>query len=258
MSDTVMKDGVEFDVVWKKPNLKEKAMHYCPGCGHGTIEKIVQQVIDENGYNDKVIGVAPVGCAVFAYDYMNVDMQEAAHGRACALATGIVRVLPDKVAFTIQGDGDLASIGCAETIHACNRGENIVVFFYNNAIYGMTGGQMAPTTLPGQVTSSSPDGRDINKTGMPMKISDIVASLDGTCYVTRQAVNNAVNVRKFKKAVQKAFKNAFEKKGTSFVEIVGNCPSGWKMSPVDSYKWWEENMLKYYPLGDLKTEGGLK
>lgn len=258
MSDKVIRDGQEYEIAWKKPNLQEKQMHFCPGCGHGTLEKIVQEVIDETGIAEKTIGVAPVGCSVFAYDYLNVDMQEAAHGRACALATGISRVLPDHAVFTIQGDGDLASIGIAETIHACNRGENIVIFFYNNAIYGMTGGQMAPTTLPGMVTASSPDGRDVTKAGMPLKIADMVKDLDGTCYVTRQAVNNAVNVRKFKKAVQKAFKNSLEKKGTSFVEVVGNCPSGWKMTPVESYQWWEENMLKFYPLGDLKTEGGLK
>jgi 2-oxoglutarate ferredoxin oxidoreductase subunit beta len=258
MSDTITKDGQEFDVVWKKPNLQDKDFHYCPGCAHGTLEKLIQEVIDEKGIQDQIIGVAPVGCAVFAYDYINCDMQEAAHGRACALATGIARVLPDHAVFTIQGDGDLASIGLAETLHACNRGENIVIFFYNNAIYGMTGGQMAPTTLPGQVTSSSPDGRDIKTTGMPMKVADIVKDFDGTCYVTRQAANNAVNTRKLKKAIEKAIDNSLNKRGTSFVELVGNCPSGWKMTPVDSYKWWEENMLKFYPLGDLKTEGGLK
>lgn len=258
MSDIVTKDGQDYEVIWKKPNLKDKAMHYCPGCGHGTLENVMQEVIDEMGIADRTIGVAPVGCSVFAYDYMNCDMQEAAHGRACALATGIVRVLPNHAVFTIQGDGDLASIGIAETLHACNRGENIVIFFYNNAIYGMTGGQMAPTTLPGQVTSSSPFGRDVATTGMPLKVADIVKDFAGTCYVTRQAVNNAVNVRKLKKAVKKAFENSLNNKGTSFVEVVGNCPSGWKMTPVESYKWWEENMLKYYPLGDLKTEGGLK
>lgn len=258
MSDTIVRDGVEYEVVWKKPNLKEKPFHYCPGCAHSTLSKILQEVIDEKGYADKVIGVAPVGCSVFAYDYLNIDMHEAAHGRACAVATGVVRVQPEKVAFTIQGDGDLAAIGTAETFHACNRGENMVIFFYNNAIYGMTGGQMAPTTLPGQVTSSSPYGRDIKLTGAPIKMAEIVAQLDGTCYVTRQAANTAANARKLKKAIEKAFENAFNKKGTSFVEIVGNCPSGWKMTPVDGYKWWEENMITNYPLGDIKTEGGLK
>lgn len=258
MSQTVMRDGHEYEVAWKKPDLKPKQMHYCPGCGHGTLEKIIQEVIDEMGIQEKTIGVAPVGCSVFAYDYMNVDMQEAAHGRACAVATGISRVLPDHAVFTIQGDGDLAAIGTAETIHACNRGENIVIFFYNNAIYGMTGGQMAPTTLPGQITSSSPYGRDVTKAGAPIKIANIVSLLDGVCYVTRVAPNNLANVKKMKQAVRKAFENSLNKKGTSFVEIVGNCPSGWKLTPVDSYKWWEENMIPAYPLGDIKTEGGLK
>ena len=256
MSDIKIKDGVEYEVSWKKPNLKDKAMHYCPGCGHGTIENMMQEVIDEMDIAHKTIGVAPVGCSVFAYDYLNVDMHEAAHGRACAVATGIVRVQPDHAVFTIQGDGDLAAIGLAETIHACNRGENIVIFFYNNAIYGMTGGQMAPTTLPGQVTSSSPHGRDTESAGMPMKMAEMVAALPGTCYVTRTAVNNPGNVRKFKKACQIAFKNSLEKKGTSFIEIAGNCPSGWKMTTLESYDWWKENMLPMYPLGDVKTEGG--
>lgn len=258
MAETVIRDDQEFEVVWKKPNLKDKAMHYCPGCAHGTLEKVIQQVIDEKGIAYKTVGVSPVGCSVFAYDYMNVDFQEAAHGRACALATGIVRVQPDHFVFTIQGDGDLASIGLAETLHACNRGENIVIFFYNNAIYGMTGGQMAPTTLPGQVTSSSPDGRDPQTAGMPLKVADIVKEFAGTCFVTRQSAENATSVRKLKKAVEKGIENALAKKGTSFIEIVGNCPSGWKMTPVDSYKWWKENMLEFYPLGDLKTEGGLR
>jgi 2-oxoglutarate ferredoxin oxidoreductase subunit beta len=258
MAEKITKNGQEFDVVWQKPNLQKNDMHYCPGCAHGTLEKMLQEVIDEKGIQNRIIGVSPVGCAVFAYDYMNCDMQEAAHGRACALATGIKRVLPNHAVFTIQGDGDLASIGIAETLHACNRGESILILFYNNAIYGMTGGQMAPTTLPGQVTASSPDGRDVKTTGMPLKVADIVKTFDGTCFVTRQAANNAVNVRKLKKAIEKGIENSLNDKGTSFIELVGNCPSGWKMTPVDSYKWWEENMLKYYPLGDLKTEGGLK
>jgi len=258
MAEVKVIDGQEFEVVWKKPNMQAKYMHYCPGCGHGTIEKMIQEVVDEMGITERVIGIAPVGCSVFAYDYINVDMQEAAHGRACAVATGISRVMPDHAVFTIQGDGDLASIGLAETIHACNRGENIIIFFYNNAIYGMTGGQMAPTTLPGQITSSSPAGRDVKSTGMPMKVADMIKDLDGVCYVTRQAVNNAINVRKLKTAIKKGFENSLGKKGTTFIEIVGNCPSGWKVTPVESYKWWEENMLKFYPLGDIKTEGGIK
>ncbi len=258
MTETITKNGQEFEVVWKKPNLKDNVMHYCPGCAHGTLEKLLQEVIDEKGIKNEIIGVAPVGCAVFAYDYINCDMQEAAHGRACAVATGIKRVLPEKAVFTIQGDGDLASIGIAETLHACNRGESIVILFYNNAIYGMTGGQMAPTTLPDQVTSSSPDGRNVHLAGMPLKTADIVKEFDGTCFVTRQAANNAIAARRLKKAIEKGIDNSLNNRGTSFIELVGNCPSGWKMSTVDSYKWWEENMLDFYPLGDLKTEGGIK
>lgn len=258
MSDIIVKDGQEYEVVWKKPNLKEKQMHYCPGCAHSTLEKVIQEVVDEMGIIDKIIGVAPVGCSVFAYDYLNMDFAQAAHGRACAVATGISRVMPKHIVFTIQGDGDLAAIGTAETIHACNRGESIVIFFYNNAIYGMTGGQMAPTTLPGQITSSSPYGRDVKAAGMPMKVAELVSQFDGVCYATRVAANSPQNVRKLKKAIQIAFQNSLDKKGTSFVEILGNCPSGWKTTPKDGYKWWEENMATTYPLGDIKTEGGIK
>jgi 2-oxoglutarate ferredoxin oxidoreductase subunit beta len=215
------------------------------------------EVLDEKGLKEKTIGVSPVGCSVFAYDYMDIDMHEAAHGRATAVATGISRVLPDHLVFTIQGDGDLAAIGTAETIHMCNRGENIVIFFVNNAIYGMTGGQMAPTTLGGQVTSSSPDGRNLATMGYPIKISDMVAMLPGTHFVTRVALNNPQNSKKTKKAIEKAFEYAIAKKGTSLVEIVGNCPSGWKMTTLESYEWWEENMIPYYPLGVIKDNGVL-
>lgn len=252
----IEKNGKKYQVVWEKPaGLTDKPMHYCPGCAHGTLEKMIMEVIDEMGLREKTIAVSPVGCAVFAYDYMNIDMQQAAHGRAAAVATGISRVFPDHLVFTIQGDGDLAAIGTAETIHAFNRGENMVVFFVNNAIYGMTGGQMAPTTLPGQITSSSPEGRKPESMGYPIKIADIVAQLPGTCFVTRVAMNNAPNVRKTKKAIEKAFKYALEKRGASMVELVSNCPSGWKLSPIESYKWWEENMLPYYPLGVIKDRG---
>lgn len=254
----IEKDGQKFEVVWEKPEgLKDKEMHYCPGCAHGTLEKFIMEVLDEKDLKEKTIGVSPVGCSVFAYDYMDIDMHEAAHGRATAVATGIVRVFPDKLVFTIQGDGDLAAIGTAETIHMCNRGENVVIFFVNNAIYGMTGGQMAPTTLPGQVTSSSPDGRNVDGMGYPIKISDMVAMLPGTHYVTRVALNNPQNSRKTKKAIEKAFQYALDKKGTSLVEIVGNCPSGWKMTPLESYEWWEKNMIPYYPLGVIKDNGVL-
>jgi len=254
----IEKDGKKFEVVWQKPEgLKDKPMHYCPGCAHGTLEKFIMEVLDEKDLKEKTIGVAPVGCSVFAYDYMDVDMHEAAHGRATAVATGISRVFPDHLVFTIQGDGDLAAIGTAETIHMCNRGENVIIFFVNNAIYGMTGGQMAPTTLGGQVTSSSPDGRDLATMGYPIKISDMVAMLPGTHYVTRVAFNNPTNSRKAKKAIEKAIEYSLEKKGTCLVEIVGNCPSGWKMTTLESYEWWEENMIPYYPLGVLKDNGKL-
>jgi len=257
MGNIIEKNGQEFEVVWQKPKgLKDKAMHYCPGCAHSTLEKIIMEVIDEMELTEKTIGVCPVGCSVFAYDYMDVDMQQAAHGRACAVATGIARVMPEKLVFTIQGDGDLAAIGTAETIHAFNRGENIVVFFVNNAIYGMTGGQMAPTTLEGQITSSSPHGRDTKIAGFPIKIAELVALLPGTYFVTRVAMNNPQNTRAAKKSIEKAFKYALEKKGTCLVELVSNCPSGWKLTPVQSYEWWEKNMIPMYPLGVIKDNGG--
>ena len=233
--------------------LTDKQFHYCPGCNHGIIHRLVAEVIDEMKLDGKVIGVAPVGCSVFAYDYFNCDMYEAAHGRAPAVATGIKRsVGKDTLVFTYQGDGDLAAIGTAETIHACNRGENIVVIFINNAIYGMTGGQMAPTTLVGMKTATSPYGRDPKIHGFPYKIADMIAPLPGVCYVTRQSVHTPAAVRKAKKAIRKAFENALAGKGLSFVEMVSTCNSGWKMSPVDANKWMEENLVPFYPLGDIK------
>jgi len=242
------------NLVYKRPKtLLDVDLHYCPGCGHGVVHRLLMEVIEEMNIQDQVIGVAPVGCAVFAYNYMDIDMQEAAHGRATAVATGIIRVLPDKLVFTYQGDGDLAAIGTGETIHTCNRGENILIVFINNAVYGMTSGQMAPTTLPGMVTTTTPFGRDIKVTGYPLKITDLVAQLPGTYYVTRQAVNTAGNVRKAKKAIQKSFQYLQQKKGTCFVEIVSNCPSNWKMTPVESNKYVEEVLIPFYPLGDLKT-----
>jgi len=240
-------------VVFEKTELMcDKTLSYCPGCGHGVAHRLVMEVVDEMGIQQDTIGVAPVGCSVLAYEFMNVDMQQAAHGRAPAVATGIKRVFPDKYVFTYQGDGDLAAIGTAETIHACNRGEDIVIIFVNNGIYGMTGGQMAPTTLEGMKSSTSPYGRMVENTGYPLKITEMVAGLPGVCYATRQAVHEAKYVRKAKKALTKAFENQRDKKGTSIVEIVSNCNSGWKMSPVDSNKWLEENMLAYFPLGDIK------
>jgi 2-oxoglutarate ferredoxin oxidoreductase subunit beta len=236
----------------KSPVLTDTPMHYCPGCSHGTVHKLIAEVIDEMGIQDKTIGISPVGCSVFAYNYLNIDWQQAAHGRAPALATATKRLCPDKYVFTYQGDGDLASIGTAEIMHACNRGENIVVIFINNAIYGMTGGQMAPTTLIGMKTSTTPYGRNVELNGYPLKITELIAQLDGTCYVTRQSVHTAAAVRKAKKAIRKAFENSSQKKGTSFVEIVSTCNSGWKLTPVKANEWMTENMFPKYPVGDIK------
>jgi 2-oxoglutarate ferredoxin oxidoreductase subunit beta len=211
------------------------------------------EVIEEMGIQAETIGVAPVGCSVLAYEFMNIDIQQAAHGRAPAVATAIKRLFPEKFVFTYQGDGDLAAIGTAETIHACNRGENMTIFFINNGIYGMTGGQMAPTTLPGMKSSTSPYGRDIQTMGNPLKMTELVATLPGTLFVTRQAVHTPSAVRKAKKAVRKAFENQKLNKGLSFVEIVSNCNSGWKMNPLQSNEWMVENMFPFYPIGDIKT-----
>ena len=238
--------------------MTDTNLSYCPGCGHGTAHNLAMEVIDEMGIVEDTIGVAPVGCSVLAYDFMNIDITQAAHGRAPALATAISRTWPDKYVFTYQGDGDLAAIGTAETIHACNRGENIVIIFVNNGIYGMTGGQMAPTTLPGMRTSTSPFGREIETMGSPLKITELIANLPGTYYVTRQAVHTHKHVRKAKKAIKTAFKNTRLKTGLSFVEIVSNCNSGWKMDPNKSNIWMEENMFPYFPLGDIKVKGKLK
>ena len=246
------------NLVYKKTSLlTDNILSYCPGCGHGTAHRILLEVIDEMGIQQDTIGVAPVGCSVLAYDFMNVDMAQAAHGRAPAVATGIKRLWPDKYVFTYQGDGDLAAIGTAETIHTCNRGENIVIIFINNGIYGMTGGQMAPTTIPGMVSSTSPYGRDVKTMGNPLRITELVAMLPGVYYVTRQAVHKPANVRRAKKAIRIAFENQKNNKGLSFIEIVSSCNSGWKMSPVDANIWMEENMFPYYPLGDLKVDGQL-
>ena len=242
------------NLVYDKPRLmNDNPMHYCPGCSHGVVHKLIAEVIDEMGLEERTIGIAPVGCAVFAYNYIDIDWQEAAHGRAPAIATAIKRLNPDKMVFTYQGDGDLAAIGTAETIHACNRGENIVIIFINNAIYGMTGGQMAPTTLEGMVTATCPYGRNTELNGYPLKISNLLAELDGTCYVTRQSVHTVAAVRKAKKALRHAFENAMAKKGTSLVEFVSTCNSGWKMSPAKANEWMEEHMFAKYPLGDLKN-----
>ena len=242
------------NLVYKKTDIMtENTLSYCPGCGHGTAHRLIAEIISEEGLQSKAIGVSPVGCSVFMYNYLDIDWQEAAHGRAPAVATAIKRLLPEKFVFTYQGDGDLAAIGTAETIHACNRGENILIVFINNGIYGMTGGQMAPTTLPGMKSSTSPFGRDVKTMGNPLKITDLVASLPGSYFVTRQSVHTAANVKKAKKALKKAVQYQKRNMGTCLVEIVSNCPSGWKMTPVQSNKWMEDNMFPYYPLGDLKT-----
>lgn len=244
-------------VYQKSKVLTENVMHYCPGCGHGTAHRLVAEVIEELGIQDKTVGVSPVGCSVLAYNYLDVDFQEAAHGRAPAVATAIKRLNPDCYVFTYQGDGDLAAIGTAETIHACNRGENITMIFINNAIYGMTGGQMAPTTLLGMKTATTPYGRDQKLNGWPFQVTELLAQLPGTYYVTRQSVHTPANVRKTKAALKKAFENQKLEKGVSFVEIVSSCNSGWKMTPVQANKWMEENMFPQYPLGDIKVEGEL-
>lgn len=239
--------------VYSRPRLlTENVTHYCPGCSHGVVHRIIAELLDEMGVADKAIGIAPVGCAVFAYNYIDVDWVEAAHGRAPALATAASRLNPDKLVFTYQGDGDLAAIGTAETIHAANRGENIAIIFINNAIYGMTGGQMAPTTLIGQKTSTCPYGRTPEIHGYPLKVTEIAATLEGTCYVTRQSVETVAAIRSAKKAIRKAFEASMAGKGSSLVEIVSTCNSGWKMSPVKANKWMQENMFKFYPKGDLK------
>jgi len=250
-------EGVE--LVWEKPDtLTANRMHYCPGCGHGVVHKILMEVVQEMGIQEQTVGVAPVGCSVFAYNYMNVDMQEAAHGRAAAVATGIKRMLPDRFVFSYQGDGDLAAIGTAETIHAASRGENILVLFINNGIYGMTGGQMAPTTLVGMKTSTTPEGRDVATMGFPFNITRLIAMLPGTHYVTRQSVHTPGASRKTKKAIQKALQYQKDGKGYCLIEVVSNCPSGWKMTPVVSNEWMEENMFPHYPLGDMKVDGVLQ
>lgn len=242
-------------VVFDKPKaLCDKPFHYCPGCTHGIIHRLVAEAIDELGIQDKTVGVAPVGCAVFAYEYFNCDMHEAAHGRAPAVATGIKRVLPENIVFTYQGDGDLASIGAAEIVHAAARSENITVIFINNAIYGMTGGQMAPTTLLGQVTTTSPYGRDAKDAGYPIQMSEMLSTLEGAKYVERVSVHDIKHIKQAKKAIKKAFLNQVEGKGFSLVEVLSTCPTNWGMTSIESLKWLEENMIPKYPLGLKKGE----
>ena len=240
-------------VVFKKPQaLADVSTHYCPGCTHGIIHRLVAEAIDSLGIEGTTVGVAPVGCSVMAYNYFNCDMVEAAHGRAPAVATGLKRAIPENIVFTYQGDGDLASIGMAETVHAAARNENITIIFVNNAIYGMTGGQMAPTSLPGQVTQTSPYGRDPQLCGYPVRVSEMLSQLEGPEYIERVAVNNVKNVKTAKKAIEKAFRNQVEKKGFSLVEVVSTCPTNWGMTPSDALKWVDEKMIPYYPLGVYK------
>ncbi len=241
--------------VFEKPHaLSDVSMHYCPGCTHGIIHRLVAEVIDELGIEGRTIGVAPVGCSVFAYNYFECDMQEAAHGRAPAVATGIKRAVKDSIVFTYQGDGDLAAIGTAETVHAAARGENITIIFVNNAIYGMTGGQMAPTSLVGQVTQTTPYGRDTSTQGYPIRVCEMLSQVEGASYLERVAVNNIPNIRKAKKAIKKAFQNQIDGKGFSLIEVLSICPTNWGMSPQESIKWLEENMMPVYPLGVYKDK----
>ena len=243
-------------VVFEKPkSLTDATLHYCPGCTHGIIHRLVAEAIDELGIQGRTIGVAPVGCAVMAYDYFDVDFVQAPHGRAPAVATGVKRADPENnIVFTYQGDGDLAAIGTAETVHAAARRENITVIFVNNAIYGMTGGQMAPTTLPGQKTQTSPYGRDVETVGYPVKVCEMLSNVDGATYLERVAVNNVANVKKAKAAIKKAFQNQIDGKGFSLVEVLSTCPTNWGLAPDKAIGWLEENMLPYYPLGVYKDK----
>ena len=237
-------------VVFKRPHaLADMTMHYCPGCTHGIVHRLVAEAMDELEIEGRTVGIAPVGCSVMAYNYFNCDMVEAAHGRAPAVATGLKRANPDSIVFTYQGDGDLASIGMAETVHAAARNENITVIFINNAIYGMTGGQMAPTSLPGQITQTSPYGRDTAHCGFPVKVSEMLSQLEGPQYIERVAVTSVAGIRKAKKAIRKAFQNQIEGKGFSLVEVISTCPTNWGMTPEKAMQWANENMLPYYPLG---------
>jgi 2-oxoglutarate ferredoxin oxidoreductase subunit beta len=238
--------------------LTQKEFHYCPGCTHGVIHRLVGEVLEEMDLLGETIGVAPVGCSVLAYEYFNCDMHEAPHGRAPATATGVKRVFPDKTVFTYQGDGDLASIGTAEIVHAAHRGEKITVIFVNNAIYGMTGGQMAPTTLIGQRTTTSPYGRDAAQTGNPIRMAELLATIDGAAFVQRTAVHNAANVMKTKKAIRAAFETQAKGLGFSIVEVLSTCPTNWGMSPVDSLGWLKENMIPYFPLGNFRSPEGVR
>lgn len=242
-------------IVAQRPeSLQPTKFHYCPGCTHGIIHRILAECLDEMDLREKAIGICPVGCAVLAYDYFNFDTLEAAHGRAPAIATGIKRILPDRCVVTYQGDGDLASIGMAEIVHASARGENITVVFVNNTVYGMTGGQMAPTTLLGQITTTSPYGRKKEEAGYPVRMAELLATNEGSAYISRVAVNNPANVIKAKKAIKKALLTQMKGLGFSMVEILSTCPTNWGLGPMDALKWLEDNMIPYFPLGDFKVK----
>jgi 2-oxoglutarate ferredoxin oxidoreductase subunit beta len=246
------------NLVYQRPDaFTDVSTHYCPGCTHGVAHRLIAEVLDEMGLAEKTIGVAPVGCSVFAYNYFDTDFVEAAHGRAPAMATGIKRVLPDRVVFTYQGDGDLASIGMGEIMHAAGRGENITVVFINNAIYGMTGGQMAPTSLPGQKTTSSPTGRDVEMQGYPLKMSETIATMDGVGYVVRRSLHDPKNIRMAKKAIRTAFETQVRGLGFSMVELLSTCPTNWGITPVESLKWLEQHMIPVFPLGDYKISSSV-
>ena len=245
-------------VVYKRPeSLTNTPSHYCPGCTHGVAHRLIAEVMDEMDLREKTIGVAPVGCSVFAYNYLDCDFVEAAHGRAPAMATGIKRVLPERIVFTYQGDGDLASIGMAEIMHAAGRGENITVIFLNNAIYGMTGGQMAPTTLPGQKTTSSPLGRDVEQAGFPLRMAEVLAKMDGSGYIVRRSLHDPKNIRLAKKAIRMAFETQKRNLGFSMVELLSTCPTNWGLTPREALQWLEEHMIPVYPLEDFKVSPAL-
>ena len=238
----------------KTKGLTNNELHYCPGCTHGIIHRLVAEALEELGVTNKTVGIASVGCSVFSYNYFNCDMIQAAHGRAPAVATGAKRANPDNIVFTYQGDGDLAAIGTAETVHSAARNENITIIFVNNAIYGMTGGQMAPTTLPKQITQTSPYGRDVTVVGYPVKVCEMLSQVEGASYLERVAVNNVKNIKNAKKAILHAFKNQIEGKGFSLIEVLSTCPTNWGLSPKDALKWLEENMQTHYPLGVFKDK----
>ena len=250
---------VEEKVVYQRPeSLESIPTHYCPGCTHGVAHRLVAEVLDELGVRGRTIGVSPVGCSVFAYKYFNTDGAEAAHGRAPAMATGIKRVMPDRVVFTYQGDGDLAAIGIAEIVHAATRGENFTTIFINNAIYGMTGGQMAPTTLPGQRTTSSPVGRDVELTGFPIRMAELLSGAPGAAYVVRRSLHNVKEINRAKRAIKTAFEVQLAGLGFSMVELLSACPTGWKVTPPEAMDWIEQQMVPYYPLGDYKIADGVE